>query len=116
MNMNRLNGLTNKKAVGAAALVYGGFVAYSFFKGAWSGWDKYSRWLSTREKIKTKYDLYDPVINTCIDTGHWTFYTMQGGVGSALIGATAPISVPLLSHLTKKTNEDNNLQANVKTD
>lgn len=77
--------------------VYGTIVAYGFLKGSWAGWVEYSKWLAKRSEITIKSEFYDSIINVCRDVGVWGFHIMYGGFGSALITATAPISVPLLT-------------------
>jgi len=97
--------LTNNKATSAAVLAYGTFVGLGFLKGVWSGWTQHSKWMETREETSIDSELYDPIVNVCVDTGYWAFYALQGGVGSALITGTCPVSIPLLTHFKGSNKE-----------
>jgi len=93
---------TNYTWMQKAGYVYGGFVFLGFCRGTFSGCHAYYSWLKVRKPVSINYKLYEPTVNTIRDVGYWSFYTMQGGVGSALIAATAPISVPLMIKFGKQ--------------
>jgi hypothetical protein len=65
-------------------------------RGTTSGYSKFNDWYINRQPVSIGSQMYDPIINTCRDSGMFGFYILQSGLGSALIVATAPISVPLL--------------------
>jgi len=92
-------------SVGRLALYgYTGMVTIGFLRGLISGWGAYYDWkFLRRETIDIGSTIYNPIINICRDKGVWAFYVMQGAVGSALLVATAPISVPVLYWLFGKS-------------
>lgn len=97
--MSALDKLQNHPGKSALATVYLGFVLYGGIRGVVSGWKKYNKWRETRKEIDVKSDLYNPIVNTVVDVGTWTNHVVLGGVGSAVIAGTAPISVPLIRSL-----------------
>lgn len=81
---------------------YYGVVTVGAIRGTVGGYNKFDDWYSSRKQVSVGSQMYDPIINTCRDSGMFGFYTLQSGLGSAVIVATAPISIPLLLTLFKK--------------
>lgn len=75
---------------------YGGVIFIGLCKGGLQGCYIWGNWLANRKQITIGSEKYDPIINNVRDVGQWGFYVLQSGIGSALIVATSPISVPLL--------------------
>jgi hypothetical protein len=96
---NKLKGTNTAKIVG---YTYAAFVAYGLMRGACSGFGEFLTWRATRKEITVNNNLYDPVLNVCRDTGIAGFNMMAGGFGSAVIVATAPVSIPMLSYLSEE--------------
>lgn len=103
--MDTLLFYTPRSALKAVLYAYCGVVTLGFMKGVYLGWIEYEKWESTRSKVSIGNPMYDPIINTCRDVGYWGFCTIEAGVGSAIIVATAPLSVPFL--LKIKSTEPN---------
>lgn len=104
--MNRvLNTVLNSTPAKVATYTYGGIVALGFLRGAVAGCSQHYEWLQGRKEITIDSPLYDPVLNTCRDVGHWGFNVIQAGGGSAIIVATAPLSVPLLLNNSREKSE-----------
>jgi hypothetical protein len=97
-----MKNVPGKKAV---LYTYYGVVITGGIRGMGSGYSKFNDWYSTRQPVSINSKMYDPIINTCRDSGMFGFYTLQSGLGSALIVATAPISVPLLLTIFNKDAE-----------
>lgn len=95
------NNIQKIGVVRGVGYTYVGIVTLGGIRGIISGTGKFEDWHCKREKVTIGSDLYDPVINTIRDSGVWGLYALQGGLGSAAIVATAPLSVPYLLNMTK---------------
>lgn len=82
--------------VRTAVQVYGVVVAGSFLLGSWKGFTKWLSWLKTRKYRKIAYENVETVVNITADTGKLGYNVLVAGTSSALVAATAPVSVPLL--------------------
>lgn len=89
-----------------AVTAYTTIVLLGFINGAWQGDIQYTKWRRTRRQVTIDSELYDPIVNICRDTGYWGFNVLQGGFGSAIIVATAPVSIPMMLNGAKYKPEN----------
>lgn len=100
----------NFRQLGAVKVIgytYASIVTLGGIRGMVSGTGKFIDWHATRKPVTIGNDLYDPVVNTCRDSGIWGLYALQGGFGSAAIVATAPFSVPYLLKNVEEVDDKN---------
>lgn len=93
--MNTIRRLS-KTPLKASLYFYAGVVSLGAVKGAISACNQYWTWRQTRTPVTINSPMYDPIINSCRDVGYWGFNALQAGVGSAIIVATSPVSIPLI--------------------
>lgn len=86
--------------------IYPGFIILGFIRGSISGLDVSLKWKSRRKMVSIGSSLYDPIINMSRDVGYIAHQMLLGGIGSAIITATAPISVPILLKWKSKDVEN----------
>jgi hypothetical protein len=108
MSLSRLSKIADSPIGAVTIRLYAGVVFFGFLKGAGCGSDKYRKWEKIRKTVTINSEYYDPIINTCRDTGVWGGHVLIGGFGSAAIVATAPISVPLLLAINKEKEKQSN--------
>lgn len=70
--------------------------------GCGSGFTQWLTTPSTRVRISNK--TLEPIVNVCISSGSLAFHVVTAGVGSMVVAATAPVSVPLIVWLDKEKN------------
>jgi len=92
---------------GKLAIGYGVVIVGSFVIGAIKGFSHYLDWISTRKYRQIKYKAIEPVVNIGADGGKLVFDVVGCGTASALMGATAPISVPLALVLLNDNDNKN---------
>jgi hypothetical protein len=93
------------KAAKIAITTYYSVVGFGMFVGACKGIKVYLKWLETRKPSTINSDMYDPIFNICCDTGYLMWNMMLGAVGSGIITATAPVSVPILYAFSEKVED-----------
>lgn len=94
---NTLSTVSSSDTFSKACTVYKTIVAISFCIGAYKGIQKWYKWINKREYRKmNNYPTIEPIINITSDVGQLGYNVMMAGTASAVVVATAPISVPLL--------------------
>ena len=88
-----------------AVRVYVGVVVLSMTMGAIKGAYKWAQWYSQRKHRKIKFKTLEPVVNVASDVGQLAFDVTVASVFSGIVGATAPISVPLIRQYFDETDE-----------
>lgn len=79
-----------------ALYAYGGVVALSFAIGAIESIGPYFRWRRDRKYRRIRFKSVETIVNIGVDVGKFIFDTTSAGFCSAVIGGTAPVSVPLM--------------------
>lgn len=93
----------NTKTVSKAALyTYGGVVAAAFLIGATKGVSQWVNWLSTRNYREISVKSVETVVNISCDVGKLAFNVLVGGGSSAVVAASAPVSVPILLYFCEQ--------------
>ncbi|VBB18164.1 hypothetical protein YASMINEVIRUS_627 [Yasminevirus sp. GU-2018] len=91
------------------ALLYGSAVACAFVIGAANSFGPYFKWLHQRKYRRIRVKSVETVVNISVDVGKFVFDVSSAGISSALVAATAPVSVPILLMLREedpKPSED----------
>jgi hypothetical protein len=82
---------------------YGIFVIYCAVRGLLTGINICEKWwYERRVKYTIGNELLDPIFNLGVDIAHITFYIGTSTIMSAIIGASAPISIPIMALFSKK--------------
>lgn len=82
---------------------YGGFVAYCAIRGLFTGINICERWWNERRvKYTLDNEMLDPIFNLSVDIAHITFYVFSSVVMAAVVGASAPVSIPIMALFSKR--------------
>jgi hypothetical protein len=108
MSATGLTDLVSGVDFGRLACTTGKWVAgVSFVFGAVKGFQQWSEWLGKREYIVVEgYDSLSPVVNIAQCAGVFALDVVGSGVVSAVVGVTAPVSVPLINVYSKRNQKN----------
>lgn len=90
------------KGIVCLAAVYGGL------RGLWD----WTEWLDNRNRVPVKYGPCEPIVNTARDAGFMVWNVGLSSSVSALVAATAPVSVPLLMRYSGDSNKQSTDKSN----
>lgn len=71
-------------------------VVVSFVIGAARGFIPFFTWKASTDRLNCPIKSVEPIVNISRDVGVLVWYVLHGGIMSAVVGGTAPISVPIL--------------------
>jgi hypothetical protein len=113
---NKVSTTTSSDVTSGLYKAYIGVVAASMVIGAFKGAVKWAEWYSNRKYRKIKLKTLESVVNVSSDVGQLAFDVTVSAVASGLVGATAPISVPLIRYYfddeSEKQKKDKELANN----
>ena len=92
-------------------LYYGG-ILIGIIYGMGTGTTVFFKWWENRKKVTigdvplVNKSMVDPILNVSRDAGYWGWYALTSGISSGFIIATYPVSVPLLSFISKEEGKN----------
>lgn len=96
--------MTNLGSVAFTTAKWVGGVTFTF--GAVKGFSRWLKWLKTREYLVIEQcDSVSPVVNVAHCAGALVLNVVGSGLASAVVGVTAPVSVPIISTFATKKSD-----------
>lgn len=89
----------------SALRAYGYLLALCFVIGALNSLGPYCQWWNNRKYRRIRFKSVETIVNISVDVGKFIFDTVMAGTCSAIVGGTAPISVPLLLMFRQDTTK-----------
>ena len=98
---NRTANIISTRPGKVATNLYGGIVVAAAVYGGYRGLSNWYSWYLTRPNRDVMYKDAEPVVNAIVDGAVLVGHVAVTAVGTAVVAAVFPVSVPVLLHTGK---------------